>query len=50
MFVTRVEGLDLSTATGLTQAQVDVACGDDKTKLPAKLTVPKSWPCKFTND
>jgi uncharacterized protein YjbI with pentapeptide repeats len=50
LFLTRFEGIDLSAATGLTQWQVDLSCGDDKTKLPAGLTVPKSWPCKFTND
>jgi uncharacterized protein YjbI with pentapeptide repeats len=45
LFLTRIEGLDLSAATGLEQAQVDLACGDDKTKLPAGLTAPSSWPC-----
>jgi uncharacterized protein YjbI with pentapeptide repeats len=45
LFLTRIEGLDLSAATGLEQAQVDLACGDDKTKLPVGLTTPSSWPC-----
>ncbi|SEH92961.1 Uncharacterized protein YjbI, contains pentapeptide repeats [Rhizobium tibeticum] len=45
MFLTRIEGLDLSAATGLEQAQVDLACGDAKTKLPAGLSPPANWPC-----
>jgi uncharacterized protein YjbI with pentapeptide repeats len=50
LYLTRIEGLDLSAATGLAQWQVDLTCGDDQTKLPAGLTVPKTWPCKFVND
>ncbi|AVA20703.1 pentapeptide repeat-containing protein [Rhizobium sp. NXC24] len=45
MFLTRIEGLDLSTATGLEQQQINLACGDKATKLPAGLTTPESWPC-----
>jgi uncharacterized protein YjbI with pentapeptide repeats len=45
MFLTRIEGLDLSEATGLQQAQIELACGDPKTKLPKGLTTPSSWPC-----
>ena len=37
MFLTRIEGLDLSVAQGLEQRQIDLACGDAKTKLPAEL-------------
>lgn len=33
-------GSDLSLASGLTQAQLDTACGDATTLLPAGLTVP----------
>ncbi|WP_394689673.1 pentapeptide repeat-containing protein [Hoeflea sp.] len=50
MFLARLEGVDLSTATGVTQAQVDIACGDDETVLPAGLTKPGSWPCNFDQD
>ena len=46
-FLTRIEGIDLSAATGLAQWQVDMACGDANTKLPAGLTAPADWPCKF---
>lgn len=45
MFLTRIEGLDLSAATGLEQSQIDLACGDAKTKLPAGLKTPAGWPC-----
>ncbi len=37
--ITSIKGTDLSTAKGLTQAQLDRACGDDETKLPAGLIV-----------
>lgn len=46
-FLTRIEGLDLSGATGLQQWQIDMSCGDGGTKLPADLTAPASWPCAF---
>jgi uncharacterized protein YjbI with pentapeptide repeats len=45
MYLTRIEGLDLSAATGLEQEQIDLACGDQSTKLPAGLKVPADWPC-----
>ena len=34
----------------LVQWQVDMACGDDKTVLPAGLKKPAVWPCKFQQD
>ncbi|MFK0383446.1 pentapeptide repeat-containing protein [Agrobacterium sp. NPDC090273] len=45
LLLTRIEGVDLSSATGLAQSQIELSCGNDKTKLPAGLTVPSSWPC-----
>jgi uncharacterized protein YjbI with pentapeptide repeats len=45
VFATRFEDTDLSTVKGLTQAQVEVACGNAKTQLPAGLKRPSSWPC-----
>jgi len=45
LLLARIEGLDLSAATGLDQKQIDIACGDDKTKLPQGLTKPATWPC-----
>jgi uncharacterized protein YjbI with pentapeptide repeats len=46
-FLTRIEGIDLTAASGLAQWQVDMSCGDDQTKLPGGLTAPKTWPCQF---
>jgi len=37
--ITSIKGTDFSRAKGLTQAQLDSACGDAKTRLPAGLTV-----------
>jgi uncharacterized protein YjbI with pentapeptide repeats len=37
--ITSIKGADLSTAKGLTQAQINLACGDADTKLPPGLTV-----------
>ncbi|KJF71235.1 pentapeptide repeat-containing protein [Agrobacterium arsenijevicii] len=45
LLLTRIEGVDLSAATGLEQKQIDIACGDAKTKLPSGLTTPAAWPC-----
>lgn len=47
MFLTRIEGLDLSKATGLTQDQIDFTCGDADTKLPEGLKPSAYWPCEF---
>jgi len=50
MFQTRIEGIDLSAASGLTQEQVDLTCGDAATKLPAELSAPSHWPCPADDD
>ena len=47
LYLTRIEGLDLSAATGLAQWQIDMSCGDDATRLPTGLAASKSWPCAF---
>jgi uncharacterized protein YjbI with pentapeptide repeats len=39
MTITSIKGTDLSAVKGLTQAQLDAACGDGETKVPAGLTV-----------
>lgn len=36
-----LSGADMKTARGLTQAQLDTACGDESTQLPAELSVPR---------
>ena len=46
----RLENTDLSQVVGLTQAQLDLACGDGSTKLPAGLERPGSWPCEGSGD
>jgi uncharacterized protein YjbI with pentapeptide repeats len=45
MYWARFAGVDLSQTKDLTQAQIDIACGDAQTKLPAGLTAPAQWPC-----
>jgi len=37
--ITSLKGTDLSRTRGLTQAQLDAACGDAETKVPAGLAV-----------
>lgn len=37
--LTSIKGTNLATVTGLTQAQVDMACGDASTRLPPGLSV-----------
>lgn len=49
-FITRFDGLDLSQATGLTQLQLDQACGTAETKVPEGLAPGAGWPCTFTFD
>lgn len=38
---TNLSGADLSGATGLTQAQLNRACGDEATRLPGRLSIPR---------
>jgi uncharacterized protein YjbI with pentapeptide repeats len=45
LYWTRFEGVDLSQVRDLTQAQVDMACGNNHTKLPTGLIMPSHWPC-----
>ena len=48
LFLTRIEGLDLSAATGLAQWQIDMSCGDGNTKLPCRPQAHRpAWPCQF---
>ena len=39
-----LSGADLRTVTGLTQAQLDTACGDYKTRLPRTMSIPYCKP------
>ena len=45
MFLTVIEGADLSRTKGLTADQLAIACGSAETQLPSGLTAPESWPC-----
>ncbi|MXQ13202.1 pentapeptide repeat-containing protein [Microvirga makkahensis] len=50
LYLTQLAGVDLSAVKGLTQAQIDIACGDAQTRLPTGLTPPKTWPCGSDDD
>ena len=39
MTITSIKGTDLTHVRGLTQTQLDAACGDSDTKVPAGMTV-----------
>ena len=45
MLRTNFEGSDLSKVENLIQQQIEIACGDDETKLPSDLQKPAAWPC-----
>ncbi|MEO0910055.1 MAG: pentapeptide repeat-containing protein [Pseudomonadota bacterium] len=45
LYRSRIEGLDLSNIEGLAEWQVEMACGDKDTKLPAGISRPQNWPC-----
>lgn len=50
MFLTRIEGVDLSSLKTLKQWQIDMACGNDATILPQGISRPNSWPCNPKSD
>lgn len=50
MFLTRIQGLDLSGLKTLKQWQIDMACGNNSTRLPQGLSAPDTWPCAFEVD
>ena len=47
MFLTRIEGLDLSGSKTLKQWQINMACGNKETILPEGISAPDTWPCDF---
>jgi len=49
LYRTNIQGLDMSKVTDLENWQLDMACGNDKTLLPAGMVRPASWPCQKTN-
>jgi len=50
LFLTRLDGADLSGTRGLTQDQFEIACGTGETRLPVGLVQPASWPCPSYED
>lgn len=50
MFLTRIEGLDLSASKTLKQWQINMACGNEKTILPEGISASDTWPCDFEAD
>ena len=44
-YLTHFEGVDLSRVENLSQLQIDLSCGDLKTRLPEGRWVPDTWPC-----
>ncbi len=40
-----IEGTDLSQVVHITQAQLDLACGNSSTKIPKHLQRLASWTC-----
>jgi uncharacterized protein YjbI with pentapeptide repeats len=44
-YLTHFENVDLSMASNLSRAQLEKACGNDKTILPQGLKRPISWHC-----
>lgn len=49
MFLTVIEGADLSRTKGLKADQLEMACGSAETQLPSGLTAPEGWPCPAYN-
>ncbi len=45
-YLTKFEAVDLRRAVNLTQPQLDMACGDDRTLLPDGLVASVNWPCE----
>jgi uncharacterized protein YjbI with pentapeptide repeats len=45
MYLTRLDGADLSRTKGLTTDQLAIACGTQRTRLPDGISPPPNWPC-----
>ncbi len=50
LFQARMDGLDMSTFTGISQWQIDMMCGDAETILPPGFERPSHWPCPEGED
>src|SRR5690606_37309100 len=47
LFLTRLEGIDLSAATGLVHWKIHMSCVDGDTNLPEDVNASSNWPCQF---
>lgn len=45
-YLTHFEDTDLGAVRQLSQQQLDIACGNEKTRLPPGLSRPDTWPCQ----
>lgn len=45
-YLTHFEDTDLTGFRDLTQEQIDLACGNGRTRLPSDRRMPDSWPCE----
>lgn len=45
MYLTKLQGVDLSQAKNLEDRQLEVSCGDEATRLPEGIAAPAGWPC-----
>jgi uncharacterized protein YjbI with pentapeptide repeats len=50
LFLTLLGGANLEATSGLTMAQLEIACGTTETKLPAGMDQPQTWPCPHYDD
>lgn len=50
LYLTQLSDADLTTVKDLTQAQIEIACGNAQTKLPPGLSAPQGWPCTEDDD
>ena len=44
-YLTRFEDIDLTEVLNLTQAQIDISCGNLNTRVPKGRWIPDTWPC-----
>jgi uncharacterized protein YjbI with pentapeptide repeats len=45
-YLTHFEDANLKYVTQITQVQLEIACGNEATQLPERLSRPASWPCE----
>jgi len=45
LYLAKLAAVDLSRSIGLTRDQLNLACGDDNTKLPSSIDTRPDWRC-----